>query len=56
MKLVEREFLNFISANKNIHNGHLIINLITKRIIALFNKDKDYNSNYEDDTFEVVAD
>jgi hypothetical protein len=25
-------------------------------ILKSLNKDKDYNSNYEDDTFEVVAD
>jgi len=42
MKAVENEFFNFLNSNKNIPNGQSIINLIARRIIALFNKDKEY--------------
>ena len=42
MQLVEREFLNFITANKNLPDSRMIIKLIRSRIITLFSKDKEY--------------
>ncbi len=42
MGLVEKEFIDFINANKNIAGGNDIIKLIKLRINKLFGKDKDY--------------
>lgn len=42
MKMIKKEFMNFINANKNITNGNEIIKLIKTRILHLWGKDKDY--------------